>query len=1526
MPGKSVVLRRVTAAFVALLLATLGVLVTSVPAAAAVVALDKSTTGVPAGGVEPGGSFNYVLRVDCTSLSEDCRNVTVTDTLPAEFTANVVPGTYTWSGGPDTSPPGGTVFPGISQYTYTYDAQTRELTVTVATVPAGSSTSVQVGMTLPKDTTVPDGTRVPNTATVTADNAPSASASVDVLVHVPVTVGVRATKDWSDGSALAQSGESSTVTLGVTNDSTGAADVTKLTLTDQTNGDPTNDPWNYFDLTGFGAVTYPDGADQVQVQYCTLPYAQACGAWTDGAVQTGSPIQADPGVDLSEVTGVRFVFSSSSGDPIANDGSGSVTFTLKLRDTERIDGSKVEPTTTKTLTNSATPAATNADGTTDGDPASDTYQIVPDIATVDVSKSWFADKDGDYTADNPASAPAQRRWPVSATVTARNTSPFPVETMTIREPSRTDPETGLSVVDLTQVRLRFPDGATTAHVTISCADGSQTKKDLTSPPATVELNRPDDFTCPAGGPDDARMKVTGIEVVYASPAGTAAIDPNATAGLDFHGTLDNNAVPADSPYTNCADANAVNTGNGSTSATATACGNLTVTAGHGPSGPGTKTVSQTELPEDTPLDYTLSFHNDGGDLNDFVLADPPADNLTADTQPFATVRIVSIDATCPGSPADVVLLIPDPPNAPQQVPYASATASQLDAARGFLVKADPMPAGGDCTVHLEVERREGIPDGVHIDNCYIVLSGGGPAVNGDPDASTSCAPTVVTTPPHSAASLQKFIEPGEVARPTAGLDPQIATVKLRIANTGNTHLKSLTVTDSDADGQGSDFFRSFDFVAMQGVSYPPGADRAQLDVCTTGCASGTWITGTPTAANPPPLPAGVSAGDVRGVRVTFTSSDPAHGGYNLTPGTNFPESGPCQQASVCFSVTPRATDRETGDPVLGTYTDTAGGHGEAQFSHGGGFDIPDVTADLTVTKGRPAIDVDKAVVGSASLAPGQTGYLDLTVRNTGTAALPDLQVSDPIPATLEFDETGVNGKPYEIQRFDVPSGTTAPGPAEFTAERDGSGRVTRLVWHFPGNFQPSSVLVIRIGVRMAAGTSAGVTATNVMGAGSASTQDFDCSDSPPDGETTGDPFLAGKNCTSSASLTTTPGAAFQAGKWVAGNPDLGLYDTATKKYTSLDDPACPRLTRDGVAYTRYPCVALVYPGQNFTFLARMTNNGTYPALDSRLVDVLPAPGDTGVVDPADRGTMWNVRPTLVSAPTVAPVGSGGAVNADLTYTTDDPACTKDLYPPDSCPAGAWRSGFDPAATGFEVHATFDDPGLAPGSSFDVVWQMTSPADLDKPADPSIAWNSFGHTELIDTPGQATQLGAVEPQKAGIGLVFGDVKVSKKTVAPPGASASDGPFPLAYRCVVTPDTGKPVTVREGTGEFSPGHPWTLTGVPAHATCTVYETDSLGADSDHDKSDPLSILVPWNATGEPATAQITNTFGPPTTPTTPPTTAPPTAHPTSPNGPNGHASGSGGLPQTGGRLALVTALGLLAVLLGLAVRVVARRRAR
>lgn len=95
---------------------------------------------------------------------------------------------------------------------------------------------------------------IPNTATVTADNAPAASDRADVTVDVPRVVRPVATKAWSDGSAVAGAGEESTITLGVRNGSSSTARVGSLTVEDV--GAET---FERFTVTGIGPVAFPAG-------------------------------------------------------------------------------------------------------------------------------------------------------------------------------------------------------------------------------------------------------------------------------------------------------------------------------------------------------------------------------------------------------------------------------------------------------------------------------------------------------------------------------------------------------------------------------------------------------------------------------------------------------------------------------------------------------------------------------------------------------------------------------------------------------------------------------------------------------------------------------------------------------------------------------------------------------------------------------------------------------------------------------------------------------------------------------------------------------------------------------------------------------------------------------------------------------------------------------------------------------------------------------------------------------------------
>ncbi len=1440
--------------------------------AAATVGVSKSVNPTT---ITPEGTATYKITITCSAVGEPqgCEDYTVTDTLPTEFVASLVPGTFTHAAGAgDTTPSGGTLFPSLTAlaYTYTYDDSTGAFSLTFAALdPATTPLTIDIGVTLPADTGLTDGTVVPNEACANAGNNSIGEqcGNVDLTVSIPYDLVLEPTKAWDPSSVIAQSGGTTDVTLGITNKSSNSTDPFELVLTDQTDGDPDGpppDPWNLFDLSGLGTVSFTDNADRVQVIYCTAPYATPCtpnsGKWTGpstvvGAQQSGPNLVLDGGVTPADVTGVQFVYSNSGGAELGYGAGGTADFEWTLRGTERDGGESIEPVTAIDVDNTAQSSAL-VDGAgaacksapTDppcydpGPDATASNQIIPNLPEVSTEKLWFADPDADYV-DTGADPPADSDYPVSATVSGTNDSPFPVEQVTISEPTGVPPaDDPFDYMTINEVALVFPAGAARADLTIDCAapDPDVVLTGLTS--GAAPFVRPADFDC----------DVDGVEVTYVGTGGGATIDVGASAGLNLHGALDDTATPG--TYQNCATSEVENSGAGT--ATSEDCDTLVVVPPGPPSGPGTKTVSQNELPPNTPLDYRVRFRNDSpGFLDDVQIWDPATTTPSVGDHPFDVVRITDISTNCQGLANTIELA----QAGPVWIDYATASAAELESAIGWRVTVDePMPTGFRCTVDVESFRRDGVGDGIRFQNCYLVTADGVPVINGDQGDSTRCASEVITSPPDSAANLSKFITPASVPKPTPGLTPQTAEVKIRVSNTGNTHLKFLQVVDSDDDGAGRDFFDSFDFVQFNGVSFPPGANLVQLDACTTGCASDTWIDGSPTASDTPSLPGSVAAADVQGVRVTFTSSSSANAGFNLTPGENFPTGGACPQASICFDVTPRETTRSSGDPVDGNHENTIQASGE---SYVGVFEIPDTTGDVDVTEGRPGIDVNKSVAGSAVIAPGETALYQLRVRNTGTAALNDLIVSEPIPAGLVFNESGAGGQPYQITAFDVPSGTTPPGPVDFTATTDSNGRVTLLTWEFPGRFEVSSDLRILIGMKIEGGLTAGDTVENTMGAGSTATDEFDCTDVPPDGETNGDPFPPGKTCTDPAEITTAAGTAFGARKWVSGNPTLGFYDTSKSAFVPLDDPDCPTLTDGGSTYTRYPCVALVNPGQNYRYLVVVGNDGTFDGQEVRILDMLPRLGDTGVLDPASRGTEWSERPRLVGAPMVE--SSGGSFITTNTYTTQSTPCTTEIgQPPVPCPAGQWTSPFSTDALGFQTFVEFDpgDP-FPPAGEVRVRWEMSTPVDLDPPGAPSIAWNSFAHNEQYEDPsGGPEWLLPSEPLEVGVGMLFGGLQVDKDVVVGDGATAASS-FMLSYECVVTPDGGgAPVVVAQGSAEFAPDDPFQLLGVPAAAQCKVWETDSGGANSSNPQSDPVEVAIaPGPTLGEvTVTEAITNTY--------------------------------------------------------------------
>jgi uncharacterized repeat protein (TIGR01451 family) len=1395
-------------------------------AAQSVVGITKESSldGDPA---LPGAQFTYILTARCSGLTVGCIGQTVTDVLPAGLDVTSLP-------------------PSTDTREVSYDAATRTLTVTFVEplqepvgetgLNDGATRVFEIGVRLPAGTPLADGTEISNTATTIADNADEATSTAVVEVSVPREVRPVATKVWADGSAIAGSGESTTVTLGVRNASSSSVSVGELRVTDATPA-----TFDHFDLTSVELAAFPAGADRARLLVCSAA-GSACddeAAWTAGPIATALGALALPsGIAAGDVTGVRVLFTDAAGDPLPYDATGGrVLLGLDLRATLRSSGAEITPTAKLTVNNCAVPGAVDeTDTLTSGTPVCDTFDVLPDTVLVTAAKTYVADTNGSFTRDSGEYAVVGESSGVSATIGVRNDSAFPLRHVRITEPDAGSPVSEFDKLDVTKLRVRFPNGATEAHLVVTYADGSaDLVQDLTAT-GVVDVARPG-------------TRPTGIEVLFTGvdAEGQPSIAIGTTSYLDVHGNL-NAAVTADdlgsgtSPGVgNCAAFRAqADVSNSTGTASGSACAQLSVESRRY-GGSGVKSVGQSQVPPGQPIPFSMTLTNNGNvALVDPVLYDPPVDadgEPRSAGNPFTVLRLVSATVRKDSGTPDVDLEVFDPV-ADAWVAYQAADAALLTRATGIRALVD-----GELTptkrvfLDLTTMRRDGVPDGVTLSNCFAIGSVG---FAGDP----ACSAEVTTAPASSSAVLNKSIAPGQLPAPIPGVPQQTAQARLTIANTGNVSARRLVVTDADAS-----FFDAVDLGRVASVTFPLGADRVQVDALT---AAG-WSLGTPRASGSSyPLPAGVAAADVVGIRVTFTHSS---GDFALRPCEGTPTPASCTGA-VVLDVHPRGTlrsDPDTAPPAELENTATAGFETRLQ-SAGTLAPVDPVEANLELVEGDPELQVDKTP--NSAIAPGETAPFQLKVTNSGTADLPGLTVRDDLPAGLTFDESFASGVGYRVVGVQVPAGTEEPPAPTFTPTVV-DGRVTGLRWSF-GSWvmRPGATLTIEIQVTLAPGVTEGQVDTNRMGATSPA-DGLACA--AGSGTSTDGSLGSGTWCTDTAAVTTKAGAAFEARKWVAGNDALGWWDNRNGVPVPVGDAACPSRTEAGRTYTAYPCVALVNPGDRYDYLLRMVNSGTEPATAMRIIDRFPVQGDKGVVlSGTDRGTQWDHRPTLATAPTL--IGSGSLTT---TYAHSEAGvCTADLGMGNACGAGTWADGFGPEAVAAQMRVVWSTP-LAPGAGVSVLFSMDTPLDVTRVADPTIAWNSFGHAETTRRGNGTTRvLPPTEPIQVGVATAYGTLRVEKELLDNPGAlPVGTREFDIDYSCRITPVGNPAQTVAEGTLTLRPGESEDVTGLPAGAVCQVWEDDAHGGVTNHPAADPAVVTIEPQlgpAAAPAVTVRVTNSY--------------------------------------------------------------------
>jgi fimbrial isopeptide formation D2 family protein/uncharacterized repeat protein (TIGR01451 family) len=1369
------------------------------------------TNDLDGASLKPGDAFKYDIVATCSGTTDECVNFTIKDTLPEGLVVDMA------------SLPKST-----DTRTVSYNQQTRELVITMRQpldspqgalgLKTGTPITFEIGVSLPTDSQITDGSTISNTATATGDNFAKAESTNDIPVTVPKVVTPVATKAWKDGSAVAGSQEASTLALGVRNGSSSSAKIDSLTVTDES-----AETFDRFTFTSATVAAFPKGADTATLRVKTST------GWVEGATITAAGALALPaGVTAADVVGVEVKFTNAAGELLPYDATGgSVDVGLVLRDNYRGSGLPLKPAGKEVVANCAAPSAHEAVlGDTAGESACANYTILPDTLVLTGSKAFFADTNGNFKQDAGEYAVLGQNSPVSATVDVKNGSPFPVKTITITEPAA---GSELEKVDLSIIRLRPPGGATKVSLTLTKNGGQETASYTIAELAAL------------GNKLDG-VGVTKVVATYTGEDadGNATIAEGATAGLDIHGTLNAKVTEADLPngsspgIANCAGyAGDAGRDDGSGTATGEACKTMSIEESRH-EGVGQKTVGQTSVPPGQPIPFTLTLKNNGNKpMITPVMADPPlgADGTPDPSRPnpFDTLAIKGATVT---PTAGVTLAIY---SGGAWIPLAGATATQLDAAKGIKASlAGNLATTQQLVLNLVTERRLGTNNDVDILNCFSTTAGGD-FTTGDP----ACAPSITTGDENASASLNKNISPATLPEFIPGMQRQHAIVDLTIFNTGNLSAQNLQVQDTDED-----FFEAVDFVKFTAVTMPAGANRIQIDALT---ASG-WTNGTPATAAT--LPAGVAATDVLGFRATFTKSS---GGYTITPCA----AADCRGA-IKLDVSPRETLRsEPATPVRGKLENTATGSFLTHINTDP-KPIGDVHSNLELVPGDARLDADKSQ--DTSLAPGETAPFYLKVTNNGTANLPNLVVKDLLPAGMAFDETfkGDNGLPFKVTNVQVPAGTPVlPAPA-FSTVIDGE-RIGTLVWDFGKGFvlAPGSTFTIEIRAGLAAGVKAGELVTNTMGATSSHPKLQCTNKSTTDGD-----FGQGKYCTDTATVKVNTGAAFQARKWVAGTPELGWYHTLTKQTVAVGGATCPVTTdADGVKYTAYPCITMVNPGDTFQYLLRVVNAGTESGTDMRIIDRLPASGDKTVVGNLDRGTAWDKAPTLASVPQL----TGAGATMQTLYSTKNTLCTDDLKMGGAgssaaqCPSAEWNAGYGPTVTGLQFRIAFD-PKLAPGKGVEIAFAMKSPLDVTQKGDPTIAWNSFGHAETTDKGGKPHVLPPTEPIQVGVALAYGELVLVKKIGAnPSNLPVADAPFTFHVTCQLTPVGGKLITVLDKDYKVTSRAEVRITGIPAGATCKVWEADTLGGFTDHGTDKPLTYVIK-PALGVPSveTAEITNDF--------------------------------------------------------------------
>ncbi len=337
--------------------------------------------------------------------------------------------------------------------------------------------------------------------------------------------------------------------------------------------------------------------------------------------------------------------------------------------------------------------------------------------------------------------------------------------------------------------------------------------------------------------------------------------------------------------------------------------------------------------------------------------------------------------TVTGAGGDVAFSASVTPAAPSYVPGGPGQTVAVDFLdRLTLPAGDTGLANHIATVTIPVTTRGDLP---HADPRTVTNTAKITADTADPKQSS--ADVTVTVPLNLATVATKTFTPDTVL----GVAGSQTTVTAAGKNTSNSAIDTFTIQDPAGTVGDSGIFKDTLRVDSLGtVVWPASAGSATVAVWSTVASD--WVSAAPVAAGGTlSLPAGVSAADIRGVRITFSST------------------------------TPQMLTGETASFQLGTTVRTAGSGTRSNVSSSV-VGVEGVTVTATDTKQLTLQGATSAVEATKLISPDRLssqayGAQDLTQatvtltgRNTGSVPLSSMTISEPSAPSSPADLTATN--------------------------------------------------------------------------------------------------------------------------------------------------------------------------------------------------------------------------------------------------------------------------------------------------------------------------------------------------------------------------------------------------------------------------------------------------------------------------------------------------------------------------------------